>query len=532
MIAGVWTSAEFRANSKSSSIFGKRKELLKNIEAALDEAHSRPAEQTLLALSFVERACKAWIDAHPDTSATPVSGKKLSNRRKAIEALQRQMKARREVLYAITPEERQHRAVVTSSYETSTKVLNIAPGDQDPRLMKGRAAFHQELLAKTIDRAKQLGHDKDDFNTEQLGYLAAKTSLNLDSVIDPKIKDRCRVEAMRVLCAMLGKNRQLAQQFEIAGIEVVVVPADRPMTDLPEFASLKDVDISQASGTPRTWNPTRGVGGLTVTTSSGAQKMYVAITEENLLGTNVGSAVAAIGGGCYEKRYSTTSHEFAHGLHIGGALTATQRATIERCFQQKQRARIDAANSQIIIDDLMLAPNQIALTGLFAKEWADGPRLRQAPLPAPKLYWVWKGGQRVMKPGGGYFQFSTRHELQDCYSAFDDREYFAQLVNCYLGSNGGTDPYTLRPRHNGEQWIRGNEPAEMVMLLDELFSSGTHAHFGQATVDDTNVDDGVDQMTVGNYIRARVANIKNQKLLASALQKRRAMLGYDDDNDA
>lgn len=531
MIAGVWTSTEFRANSKSSSIFGKRKELLKSIETALDEAHSRPAEQTLLALSFVERACKAWIDAHPDTSSTPAPGKKLSNRRKAIETLQQQMKTRREALYAISPEERQRRAEVTSRYETSTNTLNIAPGGKDPRLMKGRAAFHQELLAKTIDRAKALGHDKDDFNTEQLGFLAAKASLKLDSIIDPKIKDRCRIEAMRVLCAMLGKNRQLAQQFETTGIEVVVVPANRPMTDLPEFASLKDVDISQASGTPRTWNPTRGVGGLTVTTPSGAQKMYVAITEENLLGTNVGSAVSAIGGGCYAARYSTTSHEFAHGLHIGGGLTAEQKATIERCFNQKRRARIDAANSRIVIDDVTLAPTQIVLQNLFELEWADGPRQRQAMLPVPKLYWVWKSGAYVANPGGGHFRFSTRYDLQDCYSAFDNREYFAQLVNCYLGSNGGTDPYTGRPRHNGESWIRANEPADMVRLLDELFSAGAHAHFGQASVDDTNVDDGVDQMTVGNYIRARVANIKNQKLLESTLAHRRALLGYDDDDD-
>ena len=45
------------------------------------------------------------------------------------------------------------------------------------------------------------------------------------------------------------------------------------------------------------------------------------------------------------------------------------------------------------------------------------------------------------------------------------------------------------------------------------------------------MDDGVDQMTVGNYIRARVANIKNQKLLESTLAQRRALLGYDDDDD-
>jgi len=488
MISGVWTSAEFRANSQAVTFLGKeiskRSGLLTAIETALDTLHAQSEESAMSNLELVEDACRNWIKEHPMVSATPTPGKKISKRLQAIEKLQRQMADKRPSLYAAAP-------------------LNIGPNGEDPRQAKSRAAFHQELLEATVARARRLGHTDDELNTEQLGYLAAKAVLKVDHVIDPQSHARCKVEAMRVLCAMLSKNRTLAQQFNTAGVEVIVVPANRVMTDLPEFASLKGVDISQDSGTPRTWDPTRGVGGLTVE-RDGVQKMYVAITEENLLGTQVAPEVAAVGGGCYEARYSTTSHEFAHGLHVSSAMTVEQKATITRCFEAKKRAHIHAATGVIVIDDPTLQASEVALNALFSVEWADGPRKAALTLTAAKSYFVYKSGNYVQKPEGGHLQFTTRHELKDCYSAFDEREYFAQLVNAYLGANGGTDPYTGRPRHNGQAWVRANERVEMVNLLDELFSAGTHSHFGQSQLDNTNVDDGADETTVGDYIRAHV----------------------------
>lgn len=514
MIQGIWTSSEFKANTQSRSVFGRRKEALIAIDLVLDEAHAAPAEDALRWLYFIEKACKEWIESHPHTSATPSRGKKTSNRRKGIEALLRQIKTKSEELYRVSPEEVQRRQRITSQYETSDKDLNIAPGNKDPRVMKGRAAFHQELLEKTIERAKALGHAKDDFNTEQLGFLAAKATLKVDSVIDEKKRAACQTEALRILCAMLGKNRTLARQFEATGVEVVVVPADRPMTDLPEFASLKGQAINQDSGTARTWDPTRGVGGLVV-----GGKMYVAVTEENLLGTTVGPAVSAIGGGCYAQQYSTTSHEFAHGIHMSTAMTDAQKRTITNCFDKKKRVRIDAKNDRLIVDDHTFPPTQRALDQLFSKEWVDGPRRKSVPLPRPKLYWVWKGS--------GYtdFRYSSNYELQDCYAAFDDREYFAQCVNAYLGANGGNDPYTGRPRRNGQAWVRTNEEREMVRLLDELLSAGVTNAYAKAQIEDTNVDDGVDEQTVADYIKMRVARVKTIK---KAMTARRAALGYDD----
>ncbi|GJM45633.1 MAG: hypothetical protein DHS20C21_24750 [Gemmatimonadota bacterium] len=525
MIQGLWTKSEFQANTRSQSVFGRRKKALRAIEVALDQGHAAPSTEAGNWLYVIERTCANWIDSHPYTSAIPVQGKKTSNRRKGIETLLGQIQTIYKTRYGATPEQDQRRQQVTSQYETSAKDLNIAPGDKDPRTMKGRAAFHQELLEKTAARAEALGHEKGDLNTEQIGYLAAKAVLKVDSVIDKKKQSACRVEALRVLSAMLGKNRELATRFEATGIEVVVVPANRPMTDLPEFASLKDVAINQDGGTPRLWNETRGVGGLSV-----GGKMYVAVTEENLLGTGVGPAVAAVGGGCYAARYSTTSHEFAHGIHMSAAMSAEHKATIRASFNRRKGVRIDAANNRIIIDDASVAATQQSLDKVFSREWVDGPRRKLAQLPAPKLYFVWKGPGYVMNPppADRHFQYSSLFELQDCYAAFDEREYFAQSANAYLGANGGNDPYTGRPRHNGHQWITANESPEMVRLLNDLFSAGSTHAYGRAQADGTNVDDGVDELTVADYIKMRVAKIKTQKTLKTAMTSRRAAMGYDD----
>jgi hypothetical protein len=497
MIDGLWTSLDFQANTTSQSIFGSRKTDLIAISIALDEAHAAPAGEALDRLIVVARACNDWINNHPNTAATPSVGKKTSNRRKGIEALLGQIRTVREELDPLLIDNPLWRQNITSRYETSTKDLNIEPTGKDPRVMKERAAFHHELLERTILRARVLGHKKDDLNPEQIGFIVAKATLKIDNVLDKKKRAACRTEALRVLCAMLGKNRQLAILFESTGVEVVVVPADRPMTDLPEFASLRDQEIEQQSGTARTWDPTRGVGGLHI-----GSKIYVAVTEENLLGTAVGPSVAAIGGGCYAAHYSTTSHEFAHGIHMSAAMSTPQKDTIIQCFKNRKKVIIDNDKGILYLDDFSFNPSQYELNTHFSREWVDGPRQKKFALMAPRHYLVARGSAYVMAPDGSNFLYASNYELQDCYAAFDEREYFAQCVNAYLGANGGSDPYTARPRHNGEAWVRSNEDPAMVQLLDELFSAGTTNAYAKAQIEDTNVDDGVDVLTLADHLRA------------------------------
>ncbi|HEV3340966.1 MAG TPA: hypothetical protein VG125_11435 [Pirellulales bacterium] len=358
----------------------------------------------------------------------------------------------------------------------------------DPRTDKSRAAFHQELMEATIKRRQKLdgaAYDERELNPEQIGYLAAKIALKCDPTLTGARRSRATVEAMRILCAMLGKNPTLAMNLKTAGIEVVIVSADRPMTDLPEFSSLSAVSINQsgASGAARGWDQTRGAGGLSI-----GSKVYVAVTEENLVGGDVGAMVKAVGGGCYAASYSTTSHEFAHSLHLY-VLDARQKGVITTAYNQRKEGLT------IHGDVLYFDGNSLSLKQAIEKPWVDGPRMAQSG--ATQTYKV------ANSNGAGWrsYTYTTGCKPMNCYAAVDEKEYFAQCVNAYLGTNGGSDPYTRWPRNNGAAWIRSHEPTAMTALLDELFSPhGTSVDnfsgFGAAELPNTNVAIGPDDRAV------------------------------------
>ena len=56
-----------------------------------------------------------------------------------------------------------------------------------------------------------------------------------------------------------------------------------------------------------------------------------------------------------------------------------------------------------------------------------------------------------------------------CYASMNGMEYFAQLSNAWLGANRGDDPYARKPRHNGKDWVRANEPRAICDLLDRVY---------------------------------------------------------------
>lgn len=449
----------------------------------------------LTGLYDVLAACNQWIRLHPYTTsdpskAKPKEGIKYSNRRKGIEQL-------------ITALEGKIEPMVKELDKKEAEKL--VPGNKnDPRNDKSRAAFHQELLAATIKRAEKLGHDPDDFNAQQIGFIAAKSALKLDAMLDKKNQAACKIEAMRVLSILLGRNKELAKRFQDKGVEVVVVPANRPMTDLPEFSSLKGVKVDQAGGTARTWDPTRGVGGLEVN-----GKVYVAVTEENLLRTKVTGDAKSIGGGCYAAKYSTTAHEFFHGLHLY-AIKDEEKKVITKAFEDRRKGvTIDYTKKQLVITDKKLKVSQQVLDEALTTEWVDGPRRKKEKLGSQKQYAVvYEDGTKV-KSGNSAAWYLTEYEPQDCYAAFDDREYFAQVACCYMGTNGGTDPYTGNPRHNDPAWVRKNEPAERVELLDALFGAAKDTAGGNARLPDTNE---VDDVTVAELLAdpktvAKILNI-------------------------
>ncbi|MER6691427.1 hypothetical protein ABT329_20375, partial [Streptomyces minutiscleroticus] len=141
-----------------------------------------------------------------------------------------------------------------------------------------------------------------------------------------------------------------------------------------------------------------------------------AVTEENLLGERT---TVTTGETAYADGYSTTTHEFAHTVHQHG-LNAVDRQRITNAFRTTTRHG-EAGN------------------------WPDGP-----------LY--------------GYDAQGRRSAPN--YSSRDEREFFAQLTNVYLMTNGGTDDNTGLPRVNdGPEWVRTRQPA-LYPLLRRLYGEG------------------------------------------------------------
>ena len=58
-----------------------------------------------------------------------------------------------------------------------------------------------------------------------------------------------------------------------------------------------------------------------------------------------------------------------------------------------------------------------------------------------------------------------------CYASENEREYFAQLSNAYLGTNNGYDPTTNNPRNNGKEWVKNNDIV-MYNLLKKIYKNG------------------------------------------------------------
>ncbi|MEU9734949.1 lonely Cys domain-containing protein [Streptomyces sp. NPDC048002] len=148
----------------------------------------------------------------------------------------------------------------------------------------------------------------------------------------------------------------------------------------------------------------------------GAGRRTAAVTEENLLGERT---TVPTDGSAYPDGYSTTVHEVAHTVHLHG-LDDEDRARVTEAFRATERAG-------------------------EAGSWPDGD-----------LHGHDAHGRRSAPN----------------YSSRDEREFFAQLTNVYLMANGGTDPYTGRPRNNGgPEWVRVHQPA-LYPLLRRLYGEG------------------------------------------------------------
>jgi hypothetical protein len=290
--------------------------------------------------------------------------------------------------------------------------------------------------------------------TYQFAYLAAGIMLNASHA------PAARKEALRLLSAELG-DKDVAMRMIKKPVSAVIVPRDKQMTELTEFASLKTDDSGAGPGKTfdgREWAHVRGVGDVRVGT-----KVYAAIAEENILGGDPdpkvfeekkdahGTVITAAGtvAGGYTVGYSTTTHEFAHVLHRHG-LSEDDKKVISKAYAKRRAASTGSASK-------------------LTKKWVDGPRIN------PTVPKSWKDAgwtqKKYMKYMVGLSDDARR--AHECYASQSEEEYFAQLSNAYLGTNMGSDATTGQARRNGRQWIKDNEPKEMLALLDRLYQHRT-----------------------------------------------------------
>jgi hypothetical protein len=103
-------------------------------------------------------------------------------------------------------------------------------------------------------------------------------------------------------------------------VTLVIIPADRKMTDLPEFASLR----GQKTFDGRPWEGVRGSGGSSMLDG----RIVIGVSEENL---------AHLPSDPYGGKYSVGLHELAHSLQ-NYALPKAERRAVTEAFDARKAA--------------------------------------------------------------------------------------------------------------------------------------------------------------------------------------------------
>jgi hypothetical protein len=127
---------------------------------------------------------------------------------------------------------------------------------------------------------------------------------------------------------LVGRNAHAQRRFQRQRVTIVVIPANTPMTSLPQFRSLRGDDTFDG----RDWSTVRGSGG----TRSPDGSFSIGIGEETLV--TIPGATASN----YPRTFSVGMHELAHTLHSKG-LTRAQRSRLSELY--RDHARRDPGNA-------------------------------------------------------------------------------------------------------------------------------------------------------------------------------------------
>jgi len=133
-----------------------------------------------------------------------------------------------------------------------------------------------------------------------------------------KAVDECAAFVTR----LISKNKHAQKKMKDDKVTLVIIPHDKKMTDLPQFAALKGTNTFDG----RLWDNVRGSGGIRAPDGSFA----IGVPEENL--TVIAGAADGYGPG-----YSVGMHELAHVVHSEG-MTAAQKTKVTQLYAARQAA--------------------------------------------------------------------------------------------------------------------------------------------------------------------------------------------------
>lgn len=134
--------------------------------------------------------------------------------------------------------------------------------------------------------------------------------------VSPSALDSCE----QFVVATLSNRKDIQARLKKEQAALVIIPRDKRMTDVSEFASLKGVQTFDG----RMWDDVRGSGGMRV--PSGL--LAIGVPEENLVDAGTDT---------YADGYSVGLHELAHAIHMKG-LSDQEREQVTALYEARKKA--------------------------------------------------------------------------------------------------------------------------------------------------------------------------------------------------
>ena len=139
----------------------------------------------------------------------------------------------------------------------------------------------------------------------------------LGSNVSPSALDACEAFVKLTLSA----RKDIQERMKNSNVALVIIPSDKKMTDVSQFASLKGTKTVDG----RIWDDVRGSGGMAT-----GGLWAIAVPEENLIEQTPSTDK-------YAEGYSVGLHELAHTIQNKGVSSA-ERKTITALYEARKKA--------------------------------------------------------------------------------------------------------------------------------------------------------------------------------------------------